>query len=122
VTRQVLAAGSRAIPVLISQLTETDRTKEPSFDFWNNTTSGDVAFILLNDLFTGEDLKSFTMPDVPNWETIMAGCPDNAETCWRKYIRKNGIQSVQRSWQSAWERNHSRIVWDPESRCFRLHK
>jgi hypothetical protein len=122
VTKQVLAAGNRAIPVLISQLTETDRTRTPALDFWSYTTSGDVAFIFLTDLFTDKDLSSSTVPHVPTWEKIMSGCSDNAEACWRKYIRKNGIRSVQRSWQSAWERNRNQIVWDPESRCFRLRK
>jgi hypothetical protein len=122
VTSQVLAAGKRSIPVLISQLAEIARTKKPVFDFWSYTTSGDVAFAFLTDLFTDSDGKSFTMPGVPNWEKVMSGCQVNAETCWRQYIRKNGARSVQRPWQMAWENNQNRIVWDPDSRCFRLHK
>jgi len=38
VMKQILAGGNRSIPVLISQLDETDRTKEPIEDFWNYTT------------------------------------------------------------------------------------
>jgi hypothetical protein len=122
ITRQVLATGKRSIPVLISQLTETARTEEPIIDFWAYTTSGDVAFMFLTDLFTDKDGESFTMPGVSNWEKIMSGCNGVAEACWRRYVRKNGIRSVQQSWQAAWETNQNRIIWDPASRCFRLHK
>ncbi len=122
VMKQVLAARSRAVPVLISQFNETRRTKEPIEDFWNFTTSGDIAFIILTDLFTDRDGKSFTMPDAPNWNTIMAGCEENAEACWRKYVRKNGIKSLQHSWEAAWKAHRERVIWDIDSRCFRLKK
>ena len=122
ITRQVLAADKRSIPVLISQLTETTRTQEPIIDFWAYTTSGDIAFMFLTDLFTDKDGESFTMPGVPNWENTRSGCNGTAETCWRSYVRKKGIKFVQQTWQTAWETNQSRIIWDPASRCFRLHK
>jgi hypothetical protein len=93
--RQILAAGSRSIPVLISQLDEASRTKESIEDFWSYTTSGDVAFIILTDLFTDSDRKSFTMPSAPNWEKVMTRCNENAEICWREYVRKKGIKSLQ---------------------------
>jgi hypothetical protein len=122
VMKEVLAAGSRSIPVLIAQLTETNLTKKPIEDFWNYTTSGDVAFIVLTDFFTDKDGKSFTMPDVPDWDKIMAKCNGNAEACWRGYVRANGITSLQRSWQAAWLANRDRVVWDHDARCFRLNK
>jgi len=122
VMKQILAGGNRSIPVLISQLDETDRTKEPIEDFWDYTTSGDVAFIILADLFTDRNGTSFTMPGVPNWDKIMAGCNKNAEGCWREYIRTNGTRSLQGSWQAAWDANRDRVVWDDDARCFRLKK
>ena len=122
VGKQIVEAGESAIPVLISQLTESVRTKEPIEDYWSYTTSGDIAFMFLNDLFTDKDWKSFTLPGVPNWQSIMSGCNLTAETCWRNYVRKSGIRSVQHSWQTAWETNRDRIIWDPNSRCFRLRK
>lgn len=122
ITNQILAAGKSSIPVLISQLTETTRTKEPIIDFWSYTTSGDVAFMFLTDLFTDKHGESFSMPGVPDWETVMSGCNGAAEGCWRKYVRKTGIRSVQRSWQTAWETNRNRIDWNPDSRCFQLRK
>ena len=120
VMKQVLTGGSQSIPVLISQLDETNRTMNPIEDFWNYTTSGDVAFIILTDLFTDKDGKSFTLHQVTNWNTVMAGCDGTAEACWRGYVRRNGIRSVQQSWQSMWTVNRDRLVWDADARCFRL--
>src|SRR5690348_589648 len=40
---QIIADGKAAIPVLISQLMETRPTKEPIYDYWALTTSGDIA-------------------------------------------------------------------------------
>ena len=122
VMKQVLAAGTQSIPVLISQLDETSRTKAPIEDFWNHTSSGDVAFLLLTDLFTDNDGKSFTMPGVPNWGKVISGCSENAETCWRNYVHRNGIKSVQQSWQNAWQTNRDRVFWDVDALCFRLKK
>lgn len=122
VMRQVLANGIQSIPVLIAQLDETNRTTRPIEDFWTYTTSGDVAFILLTDLFTDNDGKSFTMPGVSDWDKVMSGCSENAENCWRSYVRKNGIKSLQQSWQTAWNTNRNRIFWDIDARCFRLKK
>lgn len=119
---QVLAGGKSSIPILISQLTETHRTEAPAEDFWTYTTSGDVAFMLLTDLFTDKDGTTSTLPQALGWESINGGCNDGAETCWRKYLRDHGIKSVQQSWQNAWQANQDRIVWASDARCFRLTK
>jgi hypothetical protein len=50
--QQILADGKEAIPVLISQLTETARTEYQIADYWGDTRSGDVAYVILIDLFT----------------------------------------------------------------------
>jgi hypothetical protein len=81
-----------------------------------------VAFIILTDLFTDTDGKSPTMPGVPTWDKIMAGCNKDAEGCWRRYVRKRGIKSLQQSWQSAWKANGDRLFWDGGTRCFRPTK
>jgi hypothetical protein len=119
---QILAGGKSSIPVLISQLTETHKTEAPAEDFWTYTTSGDVAFMLLTDLFTDKDGTTSTLPQALGWNSINAGCNDSAEDCWRKYLRDHGIKSVQQSWQNAWQANQDRIAWDPTASCFRVAK
>jgi hypothetical protein len=120
IMRQILAKGKAAVPILISQLTETARTREPIEDYWSFTTSGDVAFIILTDLFTQSDGTTFNMPRVPDWTAVMNACDSTAEGCWRLYVQKHGRRSVQQSWQRAWNSVKERIYWDSNAKCFRL--
>jgi len=52
---QIVAKGKDAIPILISQLTDTQESKEPIYDYWSQMTAGDIAYFILNDLFTDSD-------------------------------------------------------------------
>jgi len=121
VMHQIRADGKTAIPILISQLTETARTKYQIVDYWGDTRSGDVAYVVLNDLFTDTG-SHFGMPDVPNWSVVMKGCNNSAASCWDKYLHKNSRLSVQQAWMRAWKRNKQRIHWDNQEQCFRVSK
>ncbi len=122
VMRQILADGKNAIPVLISQLTKTERTKHQIEDFWGDTRSGDVAFVVLIDLFTDADLKTFEMPGVTDWSAVRIGCNMGAETCWDEYLRKHRRMSVRDTWQRAWNLHKGQIQWDGKAKCFRVFK
>ena len=82
--QQTLADGKDAIPILISQLTETAVAENQIADYWSGSRSGDVAFVVLNDLFTDADLHTFQMPGVPDWSAVQKGCNSAAETCWNE--------------------------------------
>ncbi len=122
VMQQILADGRDAIPTLISQLTETTITKNEIADYWGGIRSGDVAFVLLTDLFTDTDLHTFGMPGVPDWSTVQKGCNLAAQACWNEYLRKHGRRSVRQAWQRAWTVHKSEIHWDAKARCFRVSK
>ena len=111
VMQQILADGKNAIPILISQLTETAKTKNEIADYWGDTRSGDVAFVVLNDLFTDDDLQTFGMPGVPN---------SAAQACWDEYLRKHGRMPVKQAWQRAWNLDKNEIYWDAKARCFQV--
>jgi|GEM_PF-1264993 hypothetical protein len=115
----ILGQGKGAVPVLISQLNDSGRTKEPIEPDWSYTDSGDVAYFILISLFTNGD-GTFNLPDVPTWQTVMNGCTTGVEGCWREYVRKNGRQSVQQAWMKAWDLNKDKISWDAKEKCFRV--
>ena len=114
---QIIAQGKASIPVLISQLTDTRSTQEPIYDYWSHTTSGDMAYFILTDLFTEPDRKTFNMPGL---ELLNPWCDAAAETCWRKFLRKWGRKLVQDRWHESWNANEGRVYWDEVARCFRL--
>ena len=120
--QQILDQGKASIPIFITQLTDIGHTKEPIEDYWSETSSGDVAYIVLTDLFTDSDWKTFNMPGVPDWTGISSGCHNDAESCWREYLKKNGRKSIQDAWLQAWNKYKDRIYWEPSARCFRLSK
>ena len=114
---RIVADGKDAIPILISQLRQTRATKEPIFDFWTETTAGDIANFILTDLFTDAEWKTFNMPGITS---PYENCNENAANCWRAFVKKHGRQFVQAEWRAAWEKNKERISWDEQARCFKL--
>ena len=114
---QIIARGKEAVPILISQLTDTRDGKKPIYDYWSQTTAGDIAYFVLNDLFSDSDWKTFNMPGL---ESLRDNCDDAAENCWRRFLRKHGRKYVQDQWLAAWRLNKDRVYWDEQARCFRL--
>lgn len=116
---QIIAQGKDAIPILISQLTDTQATQEPIYAYWNETTAGDIAYFILTDLFTDASWTTFTMPGL---DALKNHCNNNlpAEACWRGFLKKHGRQFVQDQWLAAWNANKDRVYWDEKDRCFRV--
>lgn len=114
---RIISDGKAAIPVLISQLTDTRATKEPIYDYWSRTTSGDIAYFILTDLFTDSDWKTFNMPGL---DSLTEPCKSYAEDCWDRFLRKHGRKFVQEQWLVAWNKNKDRVFWDEKARCFRV--
>jgi hypothetical protein len=114
---RIVADGKDAIPVLISQLTETRPSKKPIYDYWSVTTSGDIAYFVLGNLFTDSDWKTFNMPGL---ESLHEPCDSYAEDCWQIFLKRHGRKFVQDQWAAAWNKYKTRIYWDENARCFRL--
>jgi hypothetical protein len=114
---QVVAQGKAAIPILISQITDSRETPRPIYDFWDYTNAGDVATFLLNDLFTDSDWKTFNMPGL---EGLREKCDGPSWVCWHTFVKKHGRTFIQKQWLAAWSANKDRVYWSAEARCFRL--
>jgi hypothetical protein len=71
--RAVLARGKQAIPELITCLTDTRKTKRPVFQYWSETSVGDIAFVFLDDLFTDSTWEHLTVNGLPSWKSISVG-------------------------------------------------
>ena len=117
VVDQVLTMGKDAIPVLISELTDTRKTKHSVYDLWKYTAAGDIANSLLFDLFTSSDLR---MADMPELDALQMECKKPGEPCWRKFLQRKGRKFVQEQWEAAWNAHKGSIYWDENARCFKL--
>jgi len=100
---------------MMDQFRETRPSSKPIGDYWTQTTSGDIAYFILTDLFTDSDWKTFTMPGL---KALREPCDRYAEDCWDRFLKKHGRSFVQKQWPSAWNKNKDRIYWDDTARCF----
>ena len=119
VMTEILAGGKGSIPILISQLTDSERTKTPAEAQWSYTESGDIAYIILISLFTTPE-GEFSLPGVPTWKNVIRGCDSNMEGCWREYVSKHGRKQVQQAWLNAWKLHKEKISWDPNAKFFQV--
>ena len=114
----IVADGKSAIPVLISQITDASLIAEPVYDYWPCFTVGQLAYLILQDLFTDETWTKSTMPQlfvqekcdgaIPGWE------------CWKNFRKTHSMKTLQSRWMKFWNTNQRRIYWDKKGRCFRL--
>ena len=81
---QILAQGKDAIPILISQLTDTRPAKDLS-DFGGPMTVGDVAYVVLYNLFLDDDWRTFTMPGL---KQINLNCGAASIQCYQQLLKR----------------------------------
>ena len=118
---EIVARGKAAVPLLIQQLTDPRALQNPIFDYWNTMTVGDVAYVILFNLFTDSDRKTFNLPGLVEFNKTFT-CDVGAWQCWNDFVRKHGRKFIQDKWSAAWSANQNRAYWDEDARCFRLTK
>jgi hypothetical protein len=59
---EIVADGKSAIPVLISQITDSRWIAEPVYDYWPRIRAGELARSILSDLFFDDTWQKSTMP------------------------------------------------------------
>jgi hypothetical protein len=115
----ILAAGKDAVPLLIDAL-ESARPYEISPNsFWPVMAEGDVALIVLSDLFLDPTWKRSTLPELC-WDNILQRT--DAETpAWdllNTFVKAHGRAELAKRWRAAWARHSAAIRWDPAGRYF----
>jgi len=113
---QIVADGKAAIPVLISQITDSRWISEPVYDFWPRIRAGELARFILRDLFLDDTRSKSTIPPLfPE-----RNCTGPAGECWQKFRRKHSLKELQARWEQFWNASQARVYWDAKARCFRL--
>jgi hypothetical protein len=114
---QIVTEGKSAIPVLISQITDSRWIAEPVYDFWPRIRTGELAYFILGDLFVDDTWRKSTMPPLfPEQH-----CDDASWVCWARFRKLHSLADLQAGWMKFWKTNKDRIYWDDKGRCFRLH-
>jgi hypothetical protein len=113
---RIVADGKSAIPVLIAQITDSRWIAEPVYDFWPRIRTGDLAYFILENLFSDETWRHSTMPALFPPEN----CAEPASVCWASFRKRHNLVEIQARWAAFWKANKGRIYWDEKARCFRL--
>ncbi len=117
---RIVADGKQAIPILISQITDERRMREPVLDFRPPFRVGELAILILDDLFLDQDWKRRTMPDLFPDSRCKAGVPERE--CWTRFRAKHSLATIQARWFRFWQMNERLTNWDEAARCFRVRR
>jgi hypothetical protein len=113
---QIVSDGKSAIPVLISQITDSRWIAEPVYDYWPRIRTGELAYFILGNLFIDDTWQKSTMPALfPPQD-----CDEPSWVCWEKFRKTHSLKELQARWLAFWKANHETIHWDDKARCFRL--
>jgi len=113
---QIVADEKSAIPVLISQITDSRMIAEPVYDFWPRVRTGELAYFILQNLFVDDTWGRSTMPPLFPEQN----CNEPSWICWEKFRKAHSLKDLQSHWNGFWKANKERIYWDGKTRCFRL--
>ena len=113
---QIVADGKSAIPVLISQITDSRWIAEPVYDFWPRIRTGELSYFILSDLFLDDTWRKSTMPDL----FPARSCAAPAWVCWGEFRKAHSLADLQARWMDFWKANEDKVYWDGKARCFRL--
>jgi hypothetical protein len=113
---QIVADGKSAIPVLISQIIDARWIAEPVYDFQPRIRTGELALIILENLFTDDTWTKSTIPEMSSQERCIDARPD----CPSAYMKTSSVAARHAGWLKFWNAKQNQIYWDQKARCFRL--
>jgi hypothetical protein len=113
---QIVSDGKAAIPVLISQITDSRWIAEPVYDYWPRIRAGELAYFILDNLFVDDTWEKSTMPPL----FPVQRCDEPSWVCWQNFRKTHSLKELQARWSAFWRANHDRIFWDNKARCFRV--
>lgn len=122
VVENLIAHQSEAVLFLINKLNDETKVQGRVFDYWSDVRVGDVAFVILTDLFTDPTSQKTTIPGV-GYDTFLQRTSNSdvtGEQLLRNYISKHGRRDIAKRWREIWGQYKDRVHWDARDRCFKL--
>lgn len=119
VVDQLISMGPPAIPFLVSKLEDERLVEGHVFDFWSDVRVGDVALVVLCDLFLAADGRSSTVSGL-QWDSLLDRRDQDvaASTLLRAFVAAHGRAEIRRRVESALRAHPRGFVWDEKGRDF----
>jgi len=119
---QLVAMGPEVIPFLISRLESTRRYEETPICFWPGMVEGDMALVILLDLFLDPTWRKTTLPE-SCWGSFAGPKTSPNEpgsAVFYAYVKRVGRKAIRKKWAHIWEEHRASIKWDEGGRFFRV--
>lgn len=117
----ILSMGKDAIPLLIKDLESERAYGRPPVDFWPKMTEGDVALVVLTNLFLDPTWRQSTLPELC-WDNLLERT--SSETpAWQlldNFVAAHGRAELASRWRQTWLREGAKMKWDSKGRFFRI--
>jgi hypothetical protein len=117
----ILALGDDAIPRLIDAIESERPYRSPPAPFWPKMVEGDVALIVLSDLFLDASWKRSALPELC-WDQLLERTSNQA-TAWEllgDFVRLHGRAELARRWREAWLQHGAKMKWNSAERFFEV--
>ena len=117
----ILATGKDAIPLLIKALESERPYKDSPNSFWPNMVEGDVALIVLSDLFLDPTWQRSALPELC-WDNLLErkGLDVPAWDLLHAFVTVHGRVAVANRWRQVWEKEGPKVQWDHGGRFFKV--
>ncbi len=119
----LIASGPIAIPFLCEKLLDDTKIEGQVVDYWPDLRVGDLALIILCDLFLMKDWQTSSVPGM-RWDDILEREDKNTpvSTLLKKYIKTHGRAELRNRIERLLNPYQLRFEWDDQERCFRPRK
>jgi len=117
----ILALGKDAIPLLIDEIESERPYKYPPAPYWPRMVEGDVALVVLSDLFLDLTWQRSTLPELC-WDNLL-GRTFQETPAWElvdQFVKLNGRPELARRWRQAWLQEGAKMKWDPAGQYFKV--
>ena len=119
VVNSLIQAGPAAIPFLVGKLDDDTEIREDVLDFWPRVTVGDVALVILCDLFRTADWKASTVPGL-EWDALLERTDPEAPgwVVLQNFLAHHGRRGLRERVEELLKPYEGSLAWDANERCF----
>jgi len=117
----ILAMGKDAIPLLIDAIESERPYGDPPAPFWPKMVEGDVALVVLSNLFLDPTWQRSTLPELC-WDNLLERTSEETPA-WEllnAFVKLHGRAELARRWRQAWAQDGTRVRWDSTGKYFRV--
>lgn len=120
IVNSLIQMGSAAIPVLVGKLEDDTKIRDEVLDLWPEVKVGDVALVILCDLFATVDWKGSTVPGF-TWNEILerTNARTPAWTVLQEFLVRHGRTELRQRVEALLKPYEGHLVWDASERCFK---